>query len=138
MVTMEKEGQNSTEYIPNRTALRLLEALMDPASRLMTVTDVCRKAKIDRKTYYNLFKNKNFTDLFRSLSLDIVKHKSAQMANALIREATRGSAQHLKMALEMAGLYTEKKRVNVPEIEGFGERLARAIERVKKLRQEGK
>jgi hypothetical protein len=133
-----KEGQNPTDYIPSKAALRLLEALLDPASRLKTVTAVCRIAKIHRDTYYELFKKVGFRNLYREISMDMIKYHIGPLVNALICEAVRGSYQHIKMALEIAGIYTEKKRVNVPELEGFGERLARAIERVKKARQEGK
>ena len=133
---MKKKGQKPTEYVPNRTALRLLEVLIDPASRMKTVVEVCRMAKIHRDTYYELFKKAEFRELYKELAVDMIKNHTAPVVNALLREAVRGNHHHIKMVLEIADIYTDKKRVNMPELEGFGERLARAIERERKARQE--
>jgi hypothetical protein len=107
---MKKEERKLTEYAPSKTELRLLEVLINPASRLRTVTEICKLAKIARQTYYEIFKRPEFCALYRSLSLDIIKRNTGPLVNTLIREANRGSAQHLKMALEMAYMYVEKRR----------------------------
>ena len=127
---MAKPGQKPTDYVPNRTALRLLEALSDPASRMKSVTEICKVAKISRDTYYKLLKERGFVEVYREFSFDMVKHKIAQLINALLHQATRGSAQHLRMALEMAGLYVKKQKEEL-EIPGLAELLTEAIDRKK-------
>ena len=110
---MKKGEQKVTDYIPSKAAFRLLEVLLDPASRMKTVTERCKMCNIARKTYYEILKKPEFVNLYRSLALDILKHDSGALINTLRREALRGSAPHLKMALEMANLYAEKVDHNI-------------------------
>jgi hypothetical protein len=102
----ERMEQNMTEQKLSRNELILLEALVNPDSRRKTVVEICKICHISRTTYYRLLGNHEFFEVYQQLSVDIIKHKMAPLANALVREAVRGSAPHLRIALEIAGIYT--------------------------------
>ena len=91
----------------------LLEALLNPENRMKSVADICKVAKVDRSTYYRAFQKPEFVDAYNKQSLDLVKHNVASVLNTFVREAQRGSFQHGKVILEMAGLYAEKSDVKV-------------------------
>jgi hypothetical protein len=59
-----------------------------------------------------------FRDAVNALALDLVRDDVANIVAALVREAKKGSAQHIKMALEMAGLYTEKLEIDA-KLKGY-------------------
>ena len=122
---MKEENRKLTKqmpYVPTKTELRLLETLLNPASRLKSVTDICKEARISRVTYYALFKRPDFCKLYRESAVDMILQAIAPMVHALLREAKRGNAQHLKMALEIAGVYVEKREVTT---ETYSERIKR-------------
>ena len=91
----------------------LLEALLNPENRMKSVADICKAAKVDRSTYYRAFQKPEFVVIYNKQSLDLVKHNVASVLNTFVREAQRGSFQHGKVILEMAGLYAEKSDVKV-------------------------
>lgn len=119
---MKSNKQKQAEYTPSRTELQLLEVLLDPASRLKPVTELCKEAGINRATYYTIFGRPEFKKLYREQSLSIIQRALAPICHAVIREAVRGSAQHAKMGLEMADVYTEKLEVTT---ETYAERVQR-------------
>lgn len=131
---MGKAEQKSTEYIPSKTEQRLLETLSDPASRLKTVTEICKTCGIDRKTYYRHFKKPEFLSLYREITLSTIKNHTAPVANALVREAVRGSHHHIKMVLQIADIYTEKEEITIKG--NFAEELQKAIEAKKRREKE--
>ena len=47
-------------------------------------------------------------ELYKRSSQDLVKQSVAPVLNTFIREAQRGSFQHGKVLLEMAGVYSDK------------------------------
>lgn len=91
----------------------LLEALLNPENRIKSVTDICKIAKVDRATYYRAFAKPHFVELYNKRSVDLVKQSVASVLNTFVREAQRGSFQHGKVVLEMAGMYAEKSDVKV-------------------------
>lgn len=91
----------------------LLEALLNPENRMKSVTEICKLAKIERVTYYRAFQKPEFVEIYKSRSVDLVKQNVASVLNTFVREAQRGSFQHGKVILEMAGLYAEKSDVKV-------------------------
>lgn len=106
--TESVDGQNLT-----RSEQALLEALLNPENRIKSVTDICKIAKVDRATYYRAFAKPHFAELYNRRSVDLVKQSVASVLNTFVREAQRGSFQHGKVVLEMAGLYAEKSDVKV-------------------------
>ncbi len=91
----------------------LLEALLNPENRMKSVADICKAAKVDRSTYYRAFQKPEFVEIYKQQSVDLVKQSVASVLNTFIREAQRGSFQHGKVILEMAGIYAEKSDVKV-------------------------
>lgn len=112
-----KSEQNATdlenEYKPTKAEQSLLEAKLNPENRMKSVADICKIAKIDRATYYRAFQKPEFVDYYNKRSVDLVKQNVAPIINAFIREGQRGSYQHGKIILEMAGVYTEKSDVKL-------------------------
>jgi hypothetical protein len=124
----DKTEQKLTDCILSRTEVRLLEALIDPDLRMKNITEICKMCKISRTTYYNLLGNPDFFQVYQEVTMDIIKHKMAQLANALVKEAVRGSAPHLKMALEICGIYSpggKGKKEPEQEIETYEQRRKR-------------
>lgn len=78
---------------------------------MKSVKETIAEAKINRETYYKAFKKEGFRKLYKEEAMEIVRRAVAPMVNALVKEAKRGSAQHLKMGLEIGDIYTEKHEV---------------------------
>lgn len=75
---------------------------------MKSITDICKAAKCSRDVYYKAFTKTEFVELYKELSESLVKQSIAPVINAFIREAQRGSFNHGKVLLEMAGLYNKK------------------------------
>lgn len=86
----------------------LLEALLDPANRMKNVSEICRLVPCDRSVYYRAFDNPAFVEEYTKMSKELAHRHLSQVMNAFVKEAVRGSFQHGKVLLEMAGVYTEK------------------------------
>lgn len=82
--------------------------LLDPESRLLPVVEICKRAKVSKDTYYAAFRREAFRKLYQDEALNIIRRSVAPMANSMVREAVRGSAQHQKMAFEMADMLKTK------------------------------
>lgn len=109
--------QNATESIDNKKLTSseriLLDVLMNPENRMKSVADICKIAKIDRATYYRAFAKQEFVDAYKKMSTDLVNQNISSVLNAFIKQAQRGSFQHGKVLLEMAGVYSEKANINL-------------------------
>jgi len=105
--------QNFTEYEPTEKEKNILEVLMNPENRMKSITDICKLAKCTRPVYYEAFKKLGFVELYQRMSMDIVKQSIAPVLNAFVREAQRGSYQHGKALLEMAGIYTDEQKARI-------------------------
>lgn len=105
--------QNFTDYVPTEKEKNLLEVLINPENRMKSITDICKLAKCTRPVYYDAFKKPGFVALYEQRSLSIVKQSIAPVLNAFVREAQRGSFQHGKVLLEMAGIYTEEQKARI-------------------------
>lgn len=105
--------QTLTEYEPTEAEKKLLEVLMSPEHRMKSITDICKVACCSRVLYYNAFKKPEFKALYKSMSRELVDQSIAPVLNTFVREALRGSFQHGKVILEMAGLYSEKSTLEV-------------------------
>lgn len=105
--------QNLTEYKLTEKEKNLLEVLLSPENRMKSITDICKLAKCTRPVYYDAFSKPGFVEIYNKRSVDLVKQSVASVLNTFVREAQRGSFQHGKVLLEMAGMYTEKSDVNL-------------------------
>lgn len=105
--------QNFTQYEPTEKEKNLLEVLLNPENRMKSITDICKLAKCTRPVYYEAFAKPEFVEIYNKQSVDLVKQNVASVINTFVREAQRGSFQHGKVILEMAGVYTEKSDVKV-------------------------
>ncbi len=105
--------QNLTDYILTEKENNLLEVLLNPEYRMKSITDICKIAKCSRQTYYEAFAKPGFVKIYEEKSKDLIKQSIAPVLNTFVREALRGSFQHGKVLLEMAGLYTEKENINL-------------------------
>jgi hypothetical protein len=105
--------QNLTDYKPTEKEKNLLEVLLNPENRMKSITDICKLAKCSRPIYYEAFSKPGFVALYRQMSMNLVKQSVGPVLNTFIREAQRGSFQHGKVILEMAGVYSESSKVEL-------------------------
>jgi hypothetical protein len=113
MECAQKATDSASGYDPTKAEQALLEALLNPENRMKNVADICKAAKVDRATYYRAFAKVEFVEVYKQRSVDLVKQSLASVLNSFVREAQRGSFQHGKVLLEMAGVYTENSNVNI-------------------------
>lgn len=111
-----EENSNSLQTVTaielTENEQRLLEVLLNPDYRMKSITDLCNVAKISRMAYYRAFEKPEFKALYKQKSKELVENAVAPVLNTFVREALRGSFQHGKVILEMAGLYSEKLQVD--------------------------
>lgn len=96
---------------------KLLESLLNPEERFLSVTKLCEKLNISRKAYYAAQKSPHFQKVYQELSISLTKGAVGPVVNAAIREAVRGSLGHQELVLQMAGLIPGKGKgveVSVP------------------------
>lgn len=131
---MSDMSRNVSSYTPTNTEMKIIEVLLNPAHRLKTITEVCDIVGCDRKTYQRAFDKPAFVEHYNALSMSFVQQSVGSVLNAFHREAVRGSFQHGKVILEMAGLYVEKKEVKVehPERDLSDEELAKRVAEINK------
>jgi hypothetical protein len=128
-------SQSITEYTPTEGEKRLLDVLLNPEYRTKSITDICKIAACSRFLYYDSFKKPGFQELYKAQSKALVDQSIAPVLNTFVREALRGSFQHGKVILEMAGLYSEKSQLEITgEINVLSpeERKARLIDMLSK------
>lgn len=102
--------QNGTKQRLTPTEKRLIEALLEPNNRFKSISDICDTAKCSRNSYYRAFNKPHFREEYKRQAAALSERHLGQVMNAFVREATRGSFQHGRVLLEMAGVYTEKSK----------------------------
>ena len=105
--------QSGTGYVPTESEVKLLDVLLNPDYRTKSIKELCTIAQIGRITYYRAFEKPEFKALYKAKSRELVDNSIAPILNTFVREALRGSFQHGKVILEMAGLYSEKSQLDV-------------------------
>ena len=103
--------QTVTEYRPTTAEQKLLEVLLTPECRNISKTEVCKRAGISRQTYYKIFKKPGFVAHYEAQARDLVREAVGPVVNAFVKEAKKGSYPHGKVVLEMAGLYSERQKI---------------------------
>ncbi len=109
----EAGGQKGTEYRPTAKQQKLLDVLLDPQNRGITITDACALAGCSRKVYYNAIKNEEFVKLYKDQSFDLIKAALGQVINTFIEKAKEGSYQHGEAILDMAGVYSKNTKIQL-------------------------
>ncbi|OPY59166.1 MAG: hypothetical protein A4E55_00383 [Pelotomaculum sp. PtaU1.Bin035] len=107
------DKQNLTEYTLTQKEENLIEVMLDPANRMKSITDICKLANCSRVTYYEAFNKPGFVKIYKERSIALAEKYLGSVMNAFVREAARGSFQHGKVLLEMAGAYKEVTRKEV-------------------------
>ena len=92
---------------------RLIEALLEPANRFKTVSEICDIVKCARNSYYRAFDKPYFRVEYEKRSADLAKKHLGPIMNAFVKQAISGSFQHGKVLLEMAGVYVEKAKAEI-------------------------
>lgn len=105
--------QNEAISTLTESEIKLLEVLTNPEYRMKSIKEICLIAGISRATYYRAFEKPEFQAIYKQQSKALVDQSIAPVLNTFVREALRGSFQHGKVLLEMAGLYSEKQIVDV-------------------------
>lgn len=105
-------------YRPTSAERKLMERLLDPENRHLTVTEICALAGCARSQYYRAFEKPDFVEFYRTQARALVTRAVAPVVNACIREAVAGSAPHAKIVLGMAGEYSDKSEVKFPDKNG--------------------
>ena len=103
--------QNFTNTSLTDKEKNLLEVLLIPENRMKSITDICKMAKCTRPVYYEAFSKPGFVEEYNRRSANLIRQSVAPIINTFIREALRGSFQHGKVILEMAGLYSDKLEI---------------------------
>lgn len=90
----------------------LMTVMTDPSKIHFTVKEICEKAGVSRNTYYKAIKKKPFINEYKKRSAELVDSDIGEVVKALLKEAKKGSAKHIQIALEMSGLYSKNINVN--------------------------
>lgn len=106
-----KKTTEDNEYKPTTAQKKLLAVMLNPDHRFLSITDICKTAKCNRTSYYKAFGNPRFVAYYKSKSEDLISHAVMPVINALVKGAKAGSQPHIKMVLEIANIYSEKKSV---------------------------
>lgn len=124
--------QNFTNTSLTEKEKSLLEVLINPENRMKSITDICKLAKCTRPVYYEAFSKPEFVEEYNRRSADLIKQSVASIINTFVREAQRGSFQHGKVILEMAGLYTENSNIKLSgEVNTNSDKLDKILEQLK-------
>ena len=92
---------------------RLLEAIAEPESRTLTVTDICRRADISRTTYYTLFREQAFIQAYLEACKITAIAAAMPTMQTVAGKAIAGDIQAAQMILNMTGLHQPTAQVNI-------------------------
>ena len=115
---MSDQDDQAEEYRPTKNEQKLLEVMLDPKHRFATILEQCKIAGVDRSVHYRAFRKPGFEDLYREQSRALTTRALSRVVNACVEEAVRGSAQHAKIVLGMAGEYSDKTDMRILDKNG--------------------
>jgi hypothetical protein len=96
------------KYKPTKAETALLLVMLNPENATLSITDICNLAGVNRSSYYDAFAKEKFVGYYKSKAKDLISHAIGPVVNSFVKEAKKGSYQHGKTLLEMAGLHTDK------------------------------
>lgn len=129
----EYNYQNVTNYKPSRAECRLLDVLLDPGSRRLTITDICKKAGTCRPTYYKAMDNEEFVNLLKEASKGLLNKHLGTLVNVAIREAIKGNFAFWKECMEMSGMKDKPELIIKMTATERDERLAELLAKAAEL-----
>jgi len=118
---MANKYTDSNKYKPTTAEKKLLEVLLDPVSTQLSVTDICERAGVARRTYYKATAKEEFNNLVKESALDMIKGKVAPLMNAAYKYALEEKGhQDRKMLFNMLGMYADKieEKVDINSVDG--------------------
>lgn len=92
---------------------QLLDVVVDPANRTLSITKQCERAGISRDSYYRLWKQPEFQIAYRELCQTTCLSQALSAMQALCKQAAFGDTAAIKMVLEMAGIYQPQATLNI-------------------------
>lgn len=99
------------EFHPTQKQEALLEVLLDPKTRLLSITKICELADCSREFYYTTMRNTAFVDYYKQLAEHFLKSKMGALIQYGLQEAFAGTPQspaYWKVLMEMAGAWSPK------------------------------
>lgn len=103
--------QICAQYELSAAGERLLNVLVDPVARTMSITGICKTADIARGTYYNLFGTQSFVAAYMASCKMLCITAAMPTVHSVANQAMLGDMQAAKMVLEMTGLHAPSARV---------------------------
>jgi hypothetical protein len=89
----------------------LLEVVVDPITRTMSVTDICDLAGISRDSYYRLFRQESFVRAYLDACKVFGVAAAMPTIQSVAKSAIDGDMMAAKLILEMSGLHQPTARV---------------------------
>ncbi len=104
---------NNKGYYPKVTGKKrkMAELLVNPECEL-SVTAMCDKVGVSRTTFYNWQKDSDFAGYVEWLIDSYTDSELANAWKALIRRATNGNTEALKLFFELKGKYKQEVTIN--------------------------
>ena len=99
--------QVTAKYDVTEAGCRLLEIVIRPECRVMSVVKKAELAGISTPTYYTLFnKDDRFKAAYRELMQAMLLDAASPAVQALAEQANKGDVQAIKLVLESSGVIT--------------------------------
>lgn len=95
-------------YKPTGKRKKILEVMLNPKNRFLSITDICKAAPCTRSMYYRAFEDERFVAYYKAKAKDLISRAVMPVVNAFVKEAKCGSFQHGKAILEMTEIYVNK------------------------------
>ena len=135
---MKKKEPISVELVASRhdvteAGTRLLAVLAQPETRLLNVSERCKKAGISRDWYYALTKDERFRAAYKELCDATVLHAVLPSIQTLEQAATRDPQAAVEM-LKLSGYYQPTARVEHIHTHEAGPSLKEMLQQRKPIR----
>jgi AcrR family transcriptional regulator len=102
----------TTQYEVTDAGCKLLDVMIDPVARTMSVIDICAVAGISKGSYYLLFKDKRFLDAYYQACKTACITAAMPTMQSVAGRAIAGDMQAAQLILQMTGLHQPTTRVD--------------------------
>ena len=99
------------QYEVTEAGQRLLEVIIEPAARTMTVIQICELAGISKGSYYLLFKDQRFLDAYYQACKTACITAAMPTMQSVAGKAIAGDMAAAQLILTMTGLHQPTARV---------------------------
>ncbi len=103
--------QLCAKYEITEAGRRLLDVVIDPNARTMSITDICKVADISRTTYYTLFKDQAWVSAYMDACKTACITAAMPTVQTVAGKAIAGDMAAAQMILSMTGLHQPTARV---------------------------